>query len=98
MLAALIGSWIYTDEFGAPQWMLERAMEYMYANEEEQVIRIGGMTTTSAGLVEQFQMQHTLIEMTAYPRLLLGRAGHVDRGVRCYGQCDCDLRCKRLAL
>ena len=79
MLAAIIGSWVDQDDFGAPEWMLDHAAEYMYANEVEQVIRIGGMRTTPASLVEQFQMQHTLFEMTAYPRLLLGgRTGFAD--------------------
>ena len=73
MLAAIIGSWVDLDEFGAPEWMLERAAEYMYANEVEQVIRIGGMTTTTASLWSNSRCStHTLFEMAAYPRLLLG--------------------------
>ena len=72
MLAALIGSWVDQGELGAPEWMLGRAAEYMYANEEEQVIQIGGMTTTPASLVQQFRMPQTLVDMAAYPRLLLG--------------------------
>ena len=92
MLAAIIGFWIDRDDFGAPEWMLDRAAEYMYANEVERVIRIGGMTTTLASLVEQFQMQHTLFEMAAYPRLLLGKekaalhglAGGLDTVIEVY--------------
>ena len=48
MLTALIGSWVDQGELGSPEWMLGSVVEYMYANEEEQVIRIGGMTTTPA--------------------------------------------------
>ena len=33
LLAASIGSWVDRDDFGGPDWMLERAAEYMYANE-----------------------------------------------------------------
>ena len=92
MLAAIIGSWVDRDDFGAPEWMLGCATEHMYANEVEQVIRIGGMTTTTASLVEQFQMQHTLFEMAAYPRLLLGEeeaalhglAGGLDTVIEVY--------------
>ena len=92
MLAALIGSWVDRDDFNGPDWMLGRAAEYMYANEEEQVIRIGGLTTTPASLVEQFQMQHTLYEMAAFPRHLLGEeeaalhglAGGLDTVIEVY--------------
>ena len=92
MLAALIGSWVDRDNFGGPDWMLSRAAEYMYANEEEPVIRIGALTTTPASLVEQFQMQHTLYEMAAFPRHLLGEeeaalhglAGGLDTVVEVY--------------
>ena len=73
MLAAIIGSWVDRDDFGAPEWMLGCATEYMYANEVEQVIRIGGMTTTTASLWSDSRCStHTLFEMAAYPRLLLG--------------------------
>ena len=92
MLAALIGSWNDRDSFGAPDWMLERAAEYMYANEEEQVIKIGRTTTTPARLVEQLQMQHTLLEIASFPRHILGEeeaalhglAGGLDTVIEVY--------------
>ena len=92
MLAALIGSWNDRDSFGAPDWMLERAAEYMYANEEEQVIKIGRTTTTPASLVEQLQMQHTLLEIASFPRHILGEeeaalhglAGGLDTVIEVY--------------
>ena len=52
--------------------MLARAAKYMYANEEELVIRIGGTTITPFSLVGRFRMNQTLFDMAAYPRLLLG--------------------------
>ena len=72
LLAALIGSWVDRDNLGAPDWMLERAAEYMYANEEEQVVTIGRIITTPADLVAQLQMQHTLLEIASFSRHLLG--------------------------
>ena len=92
MLAALIGSWVDRDDLGGPDWMLERAAEYMYANEAEQVIRIGRTIMTPANLVEQFQMQHTLFDITAFPRHLLGEkeaalhglAGGLDTVIEVY--------------
>ena len=92
MLAALIGSWVDQGALGAPEWMLGRAAEYMYANEEELVIRIGGMTITPSSLVEQFRMHQTLFDMAAYPRLLLnevevalhGLAGGLDKVIEVY--------------
>ena len=92
MLAALIGSWVDRDEFGGPDWMLERAAEFMYANEDEPVIRIGRNITTPANMVEQLQMHHTLLEMAAFPRHLLGEeeaalhglAGGLDTVIEVY--------------
>ena len=40
MLAAIIGSLVEEASIGSPGWMLERAAEYMYANEVETVISI----------------------------------------------------------
>ena len=92
LLAALIGSWVDRDEFGGRDWMLERAAEFMYANEDEQVIRIGRNISTPANIVEQLQMHHTLLEMAVFPRHLLddeeaalhGLAGGLDTVIEVY--------------
>ena len=108
LLAALIGSWVDRDNFGAPDWMLERAAEYMYANEEEQVIKIGRTTTTPANLVEQLQMQphpprdsvlsetHTWRRRGSAARTG-GRTRYGHRGIRCNGQRDSDVRDSNVA-
>ena len=91
MLSALIGSWKVATELSAPEWMLGRAAEYMYANEEV-VIRIGATTITPSSLVQQFRMNQALFDMTANPRLMLGEeevalhglAGGLDTVIEVY--------------
>ena len=51
---------------------MDRAAEYLYANEDEMVIAIKQWTLTPATLVQQLRMSHNLFEIAANPRLILG--------------------------